>query len=144
MEDGQSMVDKDKLEFSGKEKLPEEFQHEEGELLHDYEGKRYLVNDDYLKRQKELRRNSRDKSIELKLAHNLLESNLRQLTKKQRDVMYYTMLKMSQSEIAKTMGISLNAVKQHLNLARKKLVKIITGTKQILKEGLDNESNTID
>ena len=133
------MADKDAERISKKQQYHlEDYQDIDGELLHDSYGNRYLVNDDYVKRQRELRTPSTDKQIELDLAKELLASDLHRLTPQQKDVMYYTMQRFTQTEIAAKMNISVGSVKQHLGAARKKLAKIITGTKEILKEGLEN------
>ena len=116
----------------------------DGEILHDGQGEAYEISDEYHKQQLERQSMSIDKEMELQLAKELLNSNLKRLTPKQRDVIYYTMLRYSQKEIAEKMKLSPETVKQHLYAAQKKLAKIITGTKQVLKEGLQNGTTNID
>jgi len=104
--------------------------------LRDTDGNQYEISEAYFKQAIKRLQPSADKEIELGLAKELLRSNLDRLTLKQKDVMYYTMMRWDQERIAAKMNISKRAVAQHLALATKKLARIITGTKEILKEGL--------
>ena len=110
----------------------------QGELLRDDKGELWLVNDDYYKRTLDAHANSPDKEIELSLAKELLASDLHRLTPKQRDVMYFTMRRFTLDQIAHEMNLEVRTVRRHLEAAKKKLAKLITGTKEILKEGLEN------
>ena len=133
------MAGQDKIETGPDVKRSDEFNDVDNELLHDDTGAQYLINDSFLKEQMERRTNSPDKEMDLQLARELLNSNLRQLTARQKDVLYYTMQNLTQYQIARKLHISTSAVQKHLGYARKKLARLITGTKEILKEGLNND-----
>ena len=122
----------------------EELNDFDGEVLFDRSGIGYELSEDYLKVEMKKRTPSLDEEIELQLAKELLHSNLQRLTKPQRDVIYFTMLRYSHGEIAKKMQISTSAVQKHLTAAKKKLSRIITGTKEIIKEGLEHGSEIVD
>jgi RNA polymerase sigma factor (sigma-70 family) len=114
----------------------------QNELLHDGYGDKYLVNDEHYKTELSRRTNSLSKQQDLELANELLNSDLRQLTEKQRDVMYYRMRRMTYEQIAVKMNITQSAVVQHLNAARKKLAKLIKTTKEVMNNGDWNSDGT--
>lgn len=133
----------DKKRIAQKSKLDNEYTDVEGELLHDYVGNQYLLSDSDYKQQLEQRANSEIPEQDLQLARELLHSNLRQLTERQKDVMYYTMQGWPQSKIAKKLSISQTSVSQHLQAARVKLAKLIKTTKEVMNDvdRNDNETN---
>lgn len=135
------MAHNDAKRITKKHKQLQDYNDVEGELLHDGYGDQYLVNTDQYKQQLDQRRNSESKEQDLELAREILHSNLRQLTERQRDVMYYVMQKWTQKKIAEKLDISQTAVSQHLQAARTKLAQLITSTKQVLKEGLHGSDN---
>jgi len=106
------------------------------DLLRDDKGNKYEVSDEDYYRMLERRKPSSSKEIELSLAKELLNSNLNRLTEKQKAVIYYSLFGYSIEAMAQELSISVQAVMGHLERARKKLAKYITGTKEILQEGL--------
>lgn len=107
----------------------------EGDLLHDYTGVQYVVNDQYMERQIERRHNSVEKDIALNIAAQLLRSNLTQLTDRQKEVIIKTMEGKSLRAIAKEMKLNHNTVNEHLIAAREKLAGLINQTKGVLSNG---------
>jgi len=138
LEKGESMADKDAYKV-GRGSIPADL---ENELLHDHEGNQYVINDSYVREQLQQRVPSEGRELELQLAREMLNSNLRQLTERQKDVMYYTMVGKSQRDTAKLLGISQTAVSQHLSAARKKLAKLINQTKEVISHGTGNTDQT--
>lgn len=113
-------------------------------LLRDEVGNKYRLSTEDDKRMRDLHTSSPGKEIELGIARELLNSNLTRLTALQRDVMYYTLLGTGRKKIAKTLNISVSAVDKHLQSAKRKLAKYITGTKEVLMEGIHNGHNADD
>lgn len=111
------------------------------ELLHDKWGNGYIINTDYIEELQERREVSEEKKLDLQLARELLNSNLRQLTRKQRDVMAYSMEGLTRKEMAGKMSIGLSMVDKHLKAAKRKLSKLITTTKEIIKEIQDGNNS---
>jgi DNA-directed RNA polymerase specialized sigma24 family protein len=111
----------------------------EQELLHDYEGNQYLINDAHYQRELQKRTSSFDKEISLNAAGQLLRSNLKQLTDKQKQVVIGVMENKTIREIAIEMNIYFTTAQEHLDTARKKLANLINTTKQTIKEELENE-----
>lgn len=111
----------------------------EDEIVHDYKGRRYLVNDDYIKDQLEQRRNSSDKEIALTAVRHLLHSNVKELTDRQKDVMIGIMKGKTLRKIAKDLNIHFSTVQEHVAIAKEKLERLINQTRSILKEEHDNE-----
>jgi RNA polymerase sigma factor (sigma-70 family) len=102
--------------------------------LRDEEGNFYEVSEDYHRRQIELRRPTTEEEAKLQVAKELLNSKLKRLTERQRQVMYYIILNYSHEEIAKQLKISKATVEKHLEAARRKLAKYIKGHIEIMKE----------
>ena len=107
-------------------------------LLRDDEGNYYEVSEQYYKDAIERVNPSVDKEIDLKLANELLRSELKYLTTKQKDVIYYMVVGMSITDIAVKMNLNRSTVYKHLNAAKKKLSKLIINSRSALKEGLIN------
>jgi len=103
------------------------------DVVRDDDGNMYEVSEEYYKKQIEQRQVNPDKQLDLELASELLSSNLRQLSQRQRDVLYYTMQRRRQKTIAKKLGISQEAVSKHLLAAKKILAKLILTTKEVIK-----------
>jgi len=114
---------------------------EDPSLLRDSDGNKYMFSDEDYKEVLDSHTHSRSKQIELQIAKELLSSNLNRLTGRQREVMYYALLGYSLEGTAKEIGITSTTVQEHLERARKKLAKYITGTREILEEGLNNGIN---
>lgn len=128
------MVDKDAENVSKKQQFSHGNEDIEGELLHDYRGRRYLVNSDYVEKQKQLNAPSEEHEIELNIAHQLMESNLKQLTDKQKTVVIGRLEGKTLKKIADEMGIHYTTVQEHLQSAQKKLAKLINQTKNVITE----------
>ena len=103
------------------------------DVVRDDDGNMYEVSEEYYKKQIEQRQVNPDKQLDLELASELLSSNLRQLSQRQRDVLYYTIQRRRQKTIAKKLGISQEAVSKHLLAAKKILAKLILTTKEVIK-----------
>ena len=132
------MVDPDAQRVSKKQLDSGMLDDAEEELLHDYKGVRYLINDAYLTKQLDRRVNSPDKTIALIAAAQILRTNLNQLTDKQKQVIIGAMEGKSLREIAKEMNIHYTTVQEHLSIAKKKLAGLISNTKQMIQEGLED------
>ena len=103
------------------------------DVVRDDDGNMYEVSEEYYKKQIEQRQVNPDKQLDLELASELLSSNLRQLSQRQRDVLYYTIQRRRQKTMAKKLGISQEAVSKHLLAAKKILAKLILTTKEVIK-----------
>jgi DNA-directed RNA polymerase specialized sigma24 family protein len=127
------MENQDALRF-GKRQLfnSEDLKDLEGELLHDYKGTQYLINDRYFEKEKEKRHSSTDKEIALQAAAHLLRTNLEQLTDKQKRVIIGVMEGKSLRRISKEMKIHFTTVQEHLEIARRKLAGLINKTKEVI------------
>ena len=129
------MADKDARKI-GRARVPLDL---EGELLHDRDGNQYVVNSDHVQDQLDQRAISDDKYLELQLARELLSSDLRQLTQRQKDVLYFTMQGLTEQEIGDKLGIAQQVVAKHLERARRKLAGLINQTKEVLQEETEDE-----
>lgn len=116
---------------------------DESEIVHDYEGKRYLVNDQYMDDQIVQRQNSPEKEIAIAAVRRLLHSDVKELTDRQKDVMIGIMEGKTLREIAEDLQLHFSTVQEHVAIAKKRLERLINQTKSILKEEQDNgTSNT--
>lgn len=103
--------------------------------LRDAEGNFYEVSEEHYKKQMRIREDTPDHQQDLELARELLNSNLRQLTPRQQDVMYYKMQDWSEAKIAKKLGITQTTVSEHLIAAKKELAALIKSTKEVMNNG---------
>jgi DNA-binding CsgD family transcriptional regulator len=128
----------------GRRLKDEEIDHEDfdGEIIYTDDGEAYEISDEYRQMQIEKGKVSKEKEARLQVAKELLDSNLKRLSPKQKEVMYYTMLGYHQDAIAKQLKINVRVVQEHLESAKKKLAKYIEGHVEIMKEVTDGTEST--
>jgi len=130
----------------GRRLKDEEIDHDDfdGEILYTEDGEAYELSEGYRKHIVEKSKPSKEKEARLQVAKELLESKLKRLSQKQREVMYFTMLGYHQDAISKQLGITVRAVQDHLEAARKKLAKYIDGHVEIIREVTQDGTESVD
>lgn len=105
--------------------------------VHDSDGNRYEVADTYYT---QFLAQTSSRSVRLVAARYLIDSKLKSLTVRQKEVLTKRMNGQSLRSIAGDLGIDVSTVNEHLKVSIKKLKKLIKQTEGVILNGEDNIS----